>query len=242
MSDPTAIVLHALAATTANEVSDVVDLGEDLLHNTVALKLAVYGTVTGALSALIETSPDETNWRTVYSAQVAGLGDAGDIALGELDRYLRATTTVDGTTSIVWSLAGDAHVVYCDPSDIEKYAIDGFVLEDFELEQIVTACIAVSDRADTYLDGSFELPLVSWSVYLREQCAHLVPAFLMRLKGCDETGADKKVFEAESLALAWFDEVKEGMEPPGIVDSTTDEHEGAAVIESEGTARGWGRC
>ena len=246
MTDALAISLHDLAESTGASQDDIIDLGEagdrtgSRIPTAAALKLALYGTVTGELTVTIRTSPDETNWRDVFEKKIASLDDACDIALGELDRYVRASWAVNGTTSIFWSLLGTAEVVYCEPSDVGQLAIDAFVLADFTREQVVRGCISCTGDAVDWISGAYELPLTAWGASLRKRVAQLVPAFLMRMRGCDETGADKKVFDTEKAALTWFGEIKAGViAPPDIIDSTPDDDEGGSFINTN-DARGWG--
>lgn len=246
MSNATAIELHALAADAAGATGDAVDIGE--LATAARLTLRAYA-ITGAspiataLTGLIETSPDDSAYRTVreFTLTTANANSVQSFTVGGLQRYVRVRYTVAGTTpSIAWSLDGEAHVIYLELDDISRYGAPRVAFKKFEDAELLDACIAVSSDADDYISGAFELPLSAWGESLKKNCAALAAALLFRRKGCDGSQlADKPIFDAEKLALDWFAHIKDGtMRPPDIVDSTAEDEEGGSFIVSN-RDRGW---
>lgn len=241
MSNPLALPLHVLGLpSTANGTGDAIDIGA--LRTACELTLSAYA-VTGTLTAYIETSPDNTpssHWHQVTQVDVAEANSSQKLTLGQLQRYLRVRWTVSGgSPSVAWSLDGDAHVIYFEPSDIAKYAIPPEALAGIEDATLIADCITISSEADGYLNGSFELPLAAWGQSLRKHCAALAAAMLFRRRGCDPQGPDKLVFDSEATSISWFKMIANGrMKPPEIIDSTPEAFEGGSVVVSN-PSRGW---
>ena len=236
MAELLAIDLHALAAETADGQGASVDLGTR--RRSVKVKtqvVAIAGGVT--FVARLETSPDDTNWRTAWQADVSAVGEVETARI--VDRYVRAAWTADG--SVTFSMGGDAHTLYCVPADIGDTALPESALQSIDETKLVKACIAATSRADSWVGAAYTLPLVSWGPSLTEQVGLLAAAIVMRRRGVNPETSDVLVFDSERMAIKWFERLgaaRGGASPPEIVDSTPDTYEGGSFVESE-TTRGW---
>lgn len=241
MPQPLSITLAALAARTTAGSGDVVDM-EDALHR--VAKLAVRVTELTAsddaplLTLSVMTSDDEATWRNVEDIALAEVSSRDEFVEG-LSRYVRLDWTLADITSVTFSVDGISHVVYCDPGDIVEYAIPERAIAQVTQDRRIAACISASDQADGYLSTRKQLPLLSWGNDLREHVANIAAAALVRHRGVDPQSADAIVFDGRDQAMRWLKSIATGaIDPPGMVDSTTETNEGGSVVVSS-PSRGW---
>lgn len=248
MSNPVAITLLASGARTVDGAGDAVEL-EDL-RTAVRLAISVttftaddplVGVTVPALTVTVQTreTADEP-WRDVSEIEITATGRQ-QLSAGDLDTYVRAAWAI-GTNlaTATFAIAGEAHVVYCDPVDIGGKAVPERSIEELSASVRAEACIVVSGVAESYLRGSNIMPLVSWGEDLRSQTAKLAAAELFGGRGADTEGPDGVVFIRSAGAIKWFEGVAAGRIDADIVDSTPENFEGGSVVVSQ-PERGWGR-
>lgn len=108
-ADTQDVTLAASAARTATGNGDAVELGD---RGTAALTLDVtaVGGTTPSATVTIETSKDgSTGWTAVAAFSAATAVSAQRKVFAGLDRYVRASWAISGTTpSLTFSVAGEA--------------------------------------------------------------------------------------------------------------------------------------
>lgn len=240
MTQPLAVTLAASALVTTSGNGSSVDIE--------ALRRALKTTILVTAYTAVDLDPTPSvlltfqtrassslPWRTVDTLSITATG-AYELFLGALDQFVRVTWTLTNMTSAEFAVSGEAHVVYCDPGDV---TVPVTALDDVSDSDKAKACIDISDVADGYINSAYEMPLTAWGRDLRLRCAELRDAKLFRDRGCDPSGADKVVFDAEAAAFKWFDRLADGrIRPPGIIDSAPDVYEGGSYVVSQ-TRRGW---
>lgn len=222
-----------LTTLSADTSGDSVDIG--LLRRAAHVEYRVES-VSGTVTLILETSADDTAWRTVDSRS-AKVGSTVFAVLG-LSRYIRFRATVTGG-SVQMQASAEAHVLYCDPADLVKYGLPSVAMEVLSTTEQMEACLAATDEADGYINSSYKLPLTGWGRDLRAKVAKLAVIYILDQRGWDIEGPDERVNEAHEKALKWLSRIADGkLKPPGIVDSTPTTFEGGSVVLS-GTKRGW---
>jgi len=143
MANAVAITLHASAAETTSGAQAAVDLGEG--RSCVKLDLvvtAVAGT-NPTLAIVLETAPTSTGpWRSAGSFTTATTTGKSSKTFAELDRYVRENRTIGGTAgpTFTYSLAGYAHQLYAQPSDLTKTAIASGALANIAADTLAECC------------------------------------------------------------------------------------------------------
>jgi hypothetical protein len=198
------------------------------------------GSVIGAaaVQVAIETrSVDTAPWREV-SREIWNAG-ANTFVVDGLERYVRATWTADAGLTVFLTVGAEAHVLYCTPGDITRFALPERATEGMSDQAIIDACIAISELADGYLGGSYSLPLSAWGIDLRMQSARCAAALLLTNRGVDPEGPDALIFTERNAAVKWFERIADGkLKPAGMIDTTPEEFEGGSVVLGS-PARGW---
>ncbi len=244
MTQALAVELAASASVSSDGQGSSVDAGS--LRRALVLQVLVTDFVevdsdpAPAVVVSVQTRPtDSAPWREAGSVTVTATG-AYKLSVGGLDRYVRAAWTLTNMTSVEFSVAGEAHVVYADPTDITAFAVPEASIEEIGASQRVDALVAATEVADGFLNSSFELPISAWGSDLRQNVAILAAATLFRQRGADPQGPDVIVFDSESRAMKWFDRISNGrLKPPGIVDTTPDAFEGGGFVVMSKPKRGW---
>lgn len=243
MSQSLAVTLAASAAMVASGNGSDVDIGALRRAMKMTVRVTTYTEVdldpTPSVLLTIQTrATSSLPWRTVDTLSVTATG-LYELYAAALDQLVRVTWTLTNMTTVTFEALGEAHVVYCDPADltVPAAALEGD--EPVTASKQAQTCIDISDVVDGYLNSAYELPLTAWDRSLRLKSAELYTAKLFRDRGCDPSGADKVVFDAESLALKWFDRLADGkIRPPGIIDTAPTVYEGGSYVVSQ-TSRGW---
>ncbi len=246
MANAADISLHALGAETLSGSGTATDI--TAVRSCVELALIV-GTVSGtdpALTVTIETAPLEAGpWRAAgaFSEQTA-IGKT-KMVLAELDQWVRASWLIGGTDTptFSFSVAGQAHTLYAEPSDIPRTAINQTAIEGIAPEVLADCCLRATADAETALNSSYELPITAWSHDLRGHCAARAMFYAINHRGFDPgSGPDQMIVLAggfrnennvASAAQMFFDKVANGqLKPVGIIDQTPDDYEGAGFVAS----------
>jgi len=241
MANSLAATLQALGAVAASGSGSSVDIGTLRRAARVSVDVLALSGTNPSLAVKVETSADEVNWRTVYAFASITTASRVSALIGDLSRYVRVAYTLGGTggPSVTWSSSIEAHVLYCEPSHVTKYALPEHSIAAKTIEERLEACLAASDEADGFIASAYEMPLVAWTTDVTMHCAYLAGAVLFGARGADLNGPDALVFHNRDMALKWFDRLANGrVKPPGIVDSTPETFEGGAVVESS-PRRGW---
>lgn len=246
MSNPLAIVLHALGQATAPGTGPTVDTlpVAGAPREVARLKLEVQSVAVGTtnLALFVETSDDQSIWRLVGSATIvpAQANSTSDLLVEGLRRYVRARWTLAGSSpAVTWGLSGNAEVVYCLPADITRYAVPERSIAEIDAASRIDACIAASSEADGYFGGAYDLPLLAWDDATRQVVARVAANTLFAKRGVDPNGADAGVLLGYDRSISWLKRIEDGhLKPPGIIDSTPDTFEAGAVVAST-KSRGW---
>lgn len=244
MTQPLAVDLAASAAVVAAGSGSSVDMGA--LRR--ALKLTVRVTTftpvdadpVPALTLTLETRPSSSDpWRTANTVQALGVGVV-ELSTGGLDRFARISWALTNMTTVTFAVVGVAHVTYCDPTDIVKYAVPEHGIAELSASTRADACIAATDVADGFIGGAYTLPLTAWGEDLRQQTAYLAAAQLFSARGVDTAGPDKTVLDNRDMALKWLGRLADGrLSPPGLIDSTPETNEGGSFVYQGKPRRGW---
>lgn len=255
MANPVDIELHAAGAETASGAGDPVDITattDDTSHPRSGAKLTLEVTAIDAgltLTVAIETAPSLSgSWRTAASFDPVATALAADRVFAGLRRYVRARWYLSGAGSVTFSLAGQAHTLYCDPADLTKTVINKAALAEVPAEVLATSCLRATSDCESALNSSWTLPLSAWSEDLRGHTAARAVFYSMDSRGFDPESADRMIVMAggfktpdgvKSAAQTFFEDVANGrLKPVGVVDATPDEYEGAGEVVS-GPRRGW---
>lgn len=244
MANPADITLLAAAVQTAAGDGAELDLGT--LRRAVKVEIPVTAFVLDApppseppsLSISIETRRTSAEpWASLTTLEVESTGRY-TLSAGDLERFIRVSWELGtGLDQAEFGVAGQAHVVYCDPRDLIRVVLARSI-EKFTASERAEVCIAVSDEADGYVGGAYELPLVAWPQDLRLHTARLGAAALFSARGVDPQGPDANVLLERDRAIKWFDRLANGrLSPPGLIDSTPEENEGGSVVVSNPSRR-----
>lgn len=241
MSNPVSITLHEMGEETTSGSGDSSDLGG---LRTAARLVLVVEKVTGTSPTLlvtVETSSDETNWRTVASFAEKSSTSADIISVATLNRYIRVSWTIGGSDSpsFTFRVAGWGHVVYADPVDLSSIGIRLETLGGVSASEQASKLIAASDEADTYLNICYSLPLESWGNSLRFHVARIAASLCMETIGYVSEGADERIVQWRKEGLQWLRMMADGkVSDPDIVDSTPSTVDASSVVYSR-SGRGY---
>lgn len=117
---------------------------------------------------------------------------------------------------------------YCQPSDLTLYAINPLAFVNVTTAQQTAACIAASERADSYLRGRYTLPLTQWGTDLTMMTSYVAVFLLLSARGYDPAaGGDRLVQERYYEAIGfpdrpgsgWFPGVQRQAIHPDVTDS-----------------------
>lgn len=192
----------------------------------------------------IETSDDaSSDWRIIREGAVLSytFDEPSVLHIGKLQRYLRAKITLTGESPVArFGVTGEAHTVYCKPSDITSDAISEYAIDCVAQDKRVRACIVASTEAEGYLSSAFKTPIISWGDDVTEKTALIAAPKLLNHRGRHPESPDEGVFKAAEEAVKWFTRIGRGLKPPGIIDTTPTVFEAAgAVAVASRPGRGW---
>jgi len=106
---------------------------------------------------------------------------------------------------------------YCQPSDLSTYAINANALVNITTPELVAACVAASEKADSYMRGRYALPLVSWGTDVTMHTAWMATFFVMSARGINPSaGADVWIKDRYDEAVAWFEGIERQRVHPDV--------------------------
>ena len=237
------ITLQASAPQTAAGSGASVDIGDrTLVQLTVDLTAITASTV---LNLSVQSAVTPTSWALASRLKPMAAVGAVQVLVPITSRYVRLTWTLTGSApapSATFSVAGQAHQLYCQPGDLTTHAIPGTALEGIEPEARALACLSASDEAAGYLGMAFTLPLSKWDTDLRRYVAYMAVFQLLGARGFEPgSGKDTLIETRRDSAIGWLRRIADGkLRPPGMVDSTPTRRETEVYVVSE-AGRGWGR-
>lgn len=216
MANALEITLHDLGAETTEDSGTSVDLGET--RSAVSLRLNVLENE-DEFTLIIETSPDETTWRSVSETTANVTSAPQRILLDGLDRYLRVSW--EPTTSVTFSLEGEAHTLYATRSDLTLGELPEKAMRNLGDDVIIQALLDASSDAEDALAASNSLPLASWPTSLSRRCASIAMYQIMRARGFRPESFDELIVKAHDDAQKWLKDVAAGrIRPPGLNPAT----------------------
>ena len=109
---------------------------------------------------------------------------------------------------------------YCNPSDLTTYGINPIALSDVSLPEQTAACVAASERADSYMRGRYSLPLLSWGQDVTMMTAYVAVYMLMSARGYNPSaGADDMIRVRYEDAIKWFEGIQRQNTHPDVTPS-----------------------
>jgi phage gp36-like protein len=127
---------------------------------------------------------------------------------------------------------------YGQPADLATYGMTTAALSAFTTAEKNAALIAASNYADGELARRYTLPLESYGTELTEAVCHIAVYKLLSKRGFDSPGEGSSFRRMYDDAIAWLKRVGSGtLDPPEIVDTTTDEEEGGAYVVTNARRR-----
>lgn len=233
-----------LGSTTQGSAGSAVgaslDLGATNPDTTLRLDLAVTAMsgTSPSLVVAIETSTDNTNWRTVKAfAPIVAVGKLEARVFAPVDRYVRASWTLTGTTpSATFSVSGVSLRPITHLGDIGRlqWPTAAFVNTSDEKKEAALAT-AELEATNQLTASKYVPPFTSWDDSLRQDVANIAAWNLLSAVGFNpESGPD-------SVVRTRFEDSKKNLKNAhyvNLVDSTPDEDEGGGYVVSS-AARNW---
>jgi phage gp36-like protein len=241
VANPLAVELHASAAETANGTGAGLDIGATRRAAELTLNVTAAAGTTPQLTVTLETAPTSAGaWKIVGQFAIKQAAGFQRLTFGDLEQFVRASWKVSGTTpDFTFAVSGEAHVNYCDPSELPFLAILEEAIEDLTNEHKIEACLASTGLADSYLGKAYTLPLTGWGRELRRCVGHLIVWDLMVTRGFNPDEYDAQIKVRYDEAIKWLTMISAGeLSPPDIVDTTPDLFEGGSFLITE-AKRGW---
>jgi phage gp36-like protein len=130
--------------------------------------------------------------------------------------------------------------LYCAPSDLATYAVPPAALTPIPIATQQAQCAAASEKADSYMRGRFQLPLLAWGVDLTMQTAFIAAYFCLSQRGFNPaSGADQLVVKNYNDAIEWFKGIERQSVHPDVTPSGSPGTNYQLPQVSSGQARGW---
>lgn len=232
MPRSTDITPLASAARTVSGTGASVDLAT---KTGLSLDLAVSAAsgTTPTLAVTLETSKDNTTWRTLGTfAQVTAAGPVAKVFAGA-DRYLRAAWTIGGTTpSFTFAITGQALGIFATPADVTGLAIASEALASIDAAILADHLITNTGLIEEKLVKRFKLPLVSWPRALASHLANVTAWTVLSHRGVNPTTGDKDIQDRHDKA--WKDIVDVAENRAGsdedYVDSAPEVHDAGPYV------------
>ncbi len=247
MADALAVELHASGAETASDTGTALDI--TALRKLVKLQLSVTAKSSGntdeTLKVYVETSPTggTDDWESLGT--FAGINNASvnffeELVFGTCERYVRLRWEIGGTTpSFTFSVAGLAHVLYVEPSDLRSTAIQSQALEGVDAAVILECCLRATGDGETAFNSSYVMPITEWGDDIRGNLADMAVYYAMKHRGFRPGGSDELIVKGHTDARSWLRSIANGKTSPiSIKDSTADVYDAGAYVTSA-TKRGW---
>lgn len=233
MPNPIAIVVASSAARTSTGSTAALDLLDPLvftdgLQRGVASLLLEVTAVSGTnplLTVTIETSPSGTSWEPALAFDVTGAVGFQRRKFGTLERYVRISWAVAGTSSPTFTflVSGWAEIVYATHEDFYALGLPKAAVGDTDPPDLLTASLlAASSKANSLIPRQYKLPLSSpYPESLKSAVCEIAAYKFLQQRGFDpDDPADKEVKAASDAALAWLDGIDNGNTVPDWIDAT----------------------
>jgi phage gp36-like protein len=213
--------LHDLGAETVSGVGESIDIGALRTAARFAISMVAFAG-SGGVTLGVETSDDQSNWRTVPGVSGATLNNAKESIVLGLGRYLRATWALAGTvTSVSFSIEVEAHQIYANLTDLCRSEIPEKAIASVPDEKKIGALIDASCDAEDALASSNALPLTSWPSSLARRVSSIAVFYIMKHRGFQPAGFDELIVKAHDDAQKWLKDVAAGrIRPPGLAPHT----------------------
>jgi hypothetical protein len=238
MANALAITLRESAPETAPGSGDAV-----ALEGRSCVKLALVVTdIVGSLSVSVQTAPSEDGpWRPVATFQTILAAGKASMVVADLDTHVRASWTVSDEAT--FSVAGQAHQLYAEPSDIATTSMVATAIGDIDDATLAECCLRATADAESALNSSFELPITAWGEDLRGHVADRAVFYAVNARGYNPSSEGDRLIAlaggfmtidgVRSAAQQYFGDVAKGViKPVGIIDATPDIYEGAGFVIS----------
>jgi phage gp36-like protein len=220
MANALDIAIAATAERTGTGVGATFDVTDLRAAAKLSIRLAAVTGTRSALTLRVESSDDETNWRTAWSSQgsIAGV----EIHVGELERYVRAGWSFDvGVTAATFSIVAEAHQLFATKADLFSGDIPKEALASAKDDWIYKALISASCDAEDALAASNALPLTLWPSSLTQRVTAIASFLVMKRRGFQPQGIDELIVKGHDDAQKWFKDVAAGrIRPPGLAPAT----------------------
>jgi phage gp36-like protein len=147
--------------------------------------------------------------------------------------------------------------VYCTPDDLITVGVNPLALQSIDIARQQAACVAASERADSYLRGRYPLPLNSWGRDLTIMTSYIAVYTLLAARGyAPDAGADSRIScnyheavggycDAGHMHRGWFPDVqRQAIHPDVTFNSSPPQFSLPAVYTggpSAARVRGWTR-
>jgi len=249
VSDSLSLSLHALGAETASGTGTSTDLVQTTypLRRVAQLKLLVTAAsgTDETLDVTVQTSTDDSAWRTVASFTQATATGAEELFFGELDRYVRLSWTIGGsdTPTFTFSVLGVADELYATPTELAQWGLPDGVLSAVADSVLLGQLMAATQEARSYLLGHFNPPFTAVGPDVRKAvCSIAVCDVLTDNVGINPNPtATELVVKRRDDRVSWLKQVAMGRAVANVTDSTPSTHEGSGWAASANeTRRGWG--
>lgn len=103
---------------------------------------------------------------------------------------------------------------YCTPTDLTTVGINPLALQGISNTELVAACVAASEKADSYLRGRYPLPLLTWGADITLHTAYIAVYLLLSARGYNPSaGADNLIRERYYEAVGYPDRPGSGWFP-----------------------------
>ena len=193
MPSSTDITLLASAVRTTSGTGTSVDLGT---KTGLQLDLAVSAAsgTTPSLQVVLETSKDNTTWRSLgVFPQATTAGPTSKVFAGA-DRYLRAVWTIGGTApSFTFSVTGQALGIFATPADVTRLAIASEALAGIDAAILADHLITNTGDIEDRFRNRFKLPLVKWPRALNKHLASITAWTVLSHRGVNPTTGDADI-------------------------------------------------
>ncbi|MEM9693006.1 MAG: phage protein Gp36 family protein [Myxococcota bacterium] len=259
MANPWALVLREAGRATDAGTTSGADLSLDddgvggvYPRSAAELLLEVTAITDGTtLEVAVESSPSgEGSWQPVDRFRPRVAVGHQRLKVSGLERYFRATWTLEGSGAVTFAVTGEAHTCLATPLDFEAMGIPLRELDGIPPEIKARHLMAASDQVLSYVNGAHALPLRSWGFDLRRYTC-VIAAYKMvsshlgyRPDDFDEDFRrqyERLVGSDTSTQTPILELVAAGRIPVvGLVDETPARVESGGVVVSE-RSRGWTR-
>lgn len=243
MTRDIAVTLLALAAQAASGATAAVDLGVSPPVDTcrLVLEVAAISGTSASLAVAVQTSADGVTWATVRAWPAKTAAGREELVFQPVSRYVRATWTLTGVgASVTFGIGGTKRKAYCTVARMKELASSGTAFTSTPDEKLDSAIYSASVELDSHFAARYTLPITAWGGDVELKVAEMAAWYALKARGFNpEAGSDIAIRDGYRNAVDWCERVATNkVQPVGIVDSTPDEDEAEAYVETD-APRGW---